>query len=230
MPGPVRETTEWEDVQRRFGNLPPAELVVDDEALGILVDEAADQHQEARYEAMSVDELAALADRAEDQADDEDMAFFDEYRRRRMEEMAGRVQHGSVVDLRSRSEFEHQVTLASTSAPVVVHLYGDRLPASELMDAALAILARKFPHVKFVRIRSTVCIPGYPNANLPTLVVYDGGAAKRTLAGLATFGGLRMTPDDVEWELAQCGVLRTDLEENPHTTISDRIFVNIQRK
>ena len=40
-----------------------------------------------------------------------------------------------------------------------------------MMDI-LTQLAEKFPNNAFVKIISTDCIPNYPNANLPTLLVY----------------------------------------------------------
>jgi len=35
---------------------------------------------------------------------------------------------------------------------------------------------------------------------------------------------------DIEWELAELGVIKTTLDESPHTTIQNRVFLNIQRK
>mgnify|MGYP001074665932 CR=1 FL=1 len=229
MPGVVRETTEWEDIQRRFGNLPPAELIVDDEALGVLADEAADRHEESKYDDMDVDDIDALLDEAEDAADDEDMRFLAEYRSQRLAALYREVERGVVRTLESRDQFAERVTRAPPGETVVVHLFRERLTPSDMMDAAIVLLARKFNEITFFRMASTTCIPGYPDANLPTLLVYRDGVVRKTLAGLTRFGGPRMTPDDVEWELAQEGVLRTELEENPHISTHNRVFVNIQR-
>eukprot|EP00955_Chlamydomonas_euryale_P042680 352398-Chlamydomonas_euryale.AAC.4 len=45
------------------------------------------------------------------------------------------------------------------------------------------------------RIVSTDCIPKYPDANLPTLLLYNDGTCVQHLSGLAAIGGARTTPE-----------------------------------
>ena len=46
-----------------------------------------------------------------------------------------------------------------------------------------------------MRIVSTECIPGYPDSNLPTLLVYRNTDVVRNFMGLQHFGGARITPE-----------------------------------
>lgn len=56
-------------------------------------------------------------------------------------------------------------------------------------------LAGRHPGTKFRKSISTDCIPNYPDANLPTVLVYHDGACAATLVGLGPFGGRHVTPE-----------------------------------
>ena len=99
---------------------------------------------------------------------------------------------------------------------VVVFLFKKGHYPSSYMEVLLEKLARKFGHVKFVRIPHTECIDGYPDANLPTLLIYRDDDLLRQCVGVAAFGGRSYGIDDVEWELAEAGVVKTELGRNPH--------------
>lgn len=96
------------------------------------------------------------------------------------------------------------------------------------MEATLRILAKKFKATKFVSIRSDAAIRGYPDSNLPTLLIYKAGDIAKQFIGLSQLGGEGMTPDgicfflvflthllDLEWALANIGVIESELEEDP---------------
>lgn len=59
-------------------------------------------------------------------------------------------------------------------------------------------LAAEYLHVKFLSMLATDCIPGYPDTNLPTVLVYHNGQCARTLVGLQPFGGSRLTPESAQ--------------------------------
>ena len=44
----------------------------------------------------------------------------------------------------------------------------------------------------------TDIIPGYPEHNLPTVLLYRGGACKATMAGMMAFGGPKTNVDGKE--------------------------------
>jgi hypothetical protein len=55
---------------------------------------------------------------------------------------------------------------------------------------ALEELARKHPFTKFVKIHGGECIPGYPDRNMPTLLVYRDRDVARVKTGAADPGGV----------------------------------------
>ena len=77
----------------------------------------------------------------------------------------------------------------------MVHLYSDSVVACELMNAALMPLARKFPYVKFLKIKSGQAVENWPDRNLPTIFVYTDGELQHQAMTLSEFGGADMTSD-----------------------------------
>ena len=64
-----------------------------------------------------------------------------------------------------------------------------------LLAQCLDKLARQHPGTKFVRILSTDCIPSYPDANLPTVLLYRHTQLKQHIVGLGLYGGRNATPE-----------------------------------
>lgn len=62
-----------------------------------------------------------------------------------------------------------------------------RIPLSSLINQHLNVLANKFPKVKFVKSLASLCIPNYPDHNLPTLFIYQSGDLKQQLIGPSFF-------------------------------------------
>ena len=120
-----------------------------------------------------------------------------------------------------------QVNDASHDAWVVVHLYADPVPACEAVDAAMVVLARKFPAVKWVRACGARNVERWPDRNCPALFLYHGGETRHQQIGVAEMGGSKLTADDLEWFVAQRGVLETELECDPRKALRGR--VNITR-
>ena len=112
---------------------------------------------------------------------------------------------GAVTPI-TRDTFTTQVTDPSADVWVVVFLHRPNCAACELLGKALGELARKHPFTKFVSILGEECIPGYPERNMPTLIVYRHRDVARTYVGLDVFGGARhMTPEGVVLALNECG-------------------------
>ena len=62
------------------------------------------------------------------------------------------------------------------------------------MGECIEKLAAKYTKTKFVRIISTDCIHGYPDRNLPTVLIYKDTECKHNLVGSLPFGG-RISPE-----------------------------------
>lgn len=119
------------------------------------------------------------------------------YRQKRIEEMKKeRVlnRFGDLSEIK-KADWLSQVTEASNSCAVAIHLYSDSKVECELMNEALTILARKFPYVKFLKIKSTQAVENWPDRNLPTLFVYKDGELKHQMLTLKEVGGTEMRPD-----------------------------------
>jgi len=188
-------TTEWDDIQRRLGNLPPLEQpeapeAADDAGAGPLVPSTSDASEREADE-----ELAAL-------------------RTRRLNELKqGRF--GSLIEIK-RDRFVSEVNQAGDGIGVVVFLFKKGHYPSSYMLVLLEKLASCFKDVKFVQIGHEECIPGYPDANLPTLLLYRDDELLGQLVGTSPYGGSSYGIDDVEWELAAAKLIETEIVRNPH--------------
>jgi hypothetical protein len=75
-----------------------------------------------------------------------------------------------------------------------------------LLAECFSQLAAKHSHSRFVKIISTECIAGYPDANLPTVLIYHEGKCVKTLAGLAIWGGKRASAECVQPIAGACNL------------------------
>lgn len=198
-------TTEWEDLQRKYGNLPPKPPVFKPDPFAPAQDEDSKPKDKSWIDNKTEEELEDL----EDDLDDD--RFLEEYRRKRLSEMKQMVKiakFGSVIPI-SGSDFVREVSQAPSDVWVVVILYKDGYPECGVLMQCLEELAKMYPATKFVRIISTDCIPKYPDCNLPTLLVYNNGAVKANYVGLHTFGR-RCTPEGVALILCQSDPVLND--------------------
>lgn len=135
----------------------------------------------------------------DDEADDEELI---QIRARRLEQLKAEAVHGQfgTVELITAADFVPHVNNAGEGVPVVVFLFKPRHYASSYMLVVLETLAKKFGHVKFLKILFTDCIPNYPDKNVPTLLVYRDDELLRQFVGLSDFGGSEYGIEGVfEW-------------------------------
>jgi hypothetical protein len=104
---------------------------------------------------------------------------------------------GSVTEI-SKGDWISEVTEGSKTCLVIAHLYEDSVVECQLMENALSVLAPKFPHIKFVRIKSTHAIENWPTRNLPTLFIYQNGDLSHQLLTLKSLYGTSMTADGMD--------------------------------
>lgn len=71
----------------------------------------------------------------------------------------------------------------------------NRVLGCQVIKHCLQQLATQYQYVKLINMQSTDCIPNYPDSNLPTLLVYRDGQCARTIVGLRTLGGNRISPE-----------------------------------
>jgi hypothetical protein len=147
-----------------------------------------------RIDPLELKTLAELKTLEEEGGGYEDSRELEAYRQKRLAEMkamAARNKFGSVFPL-SRDDFVREVTEGSKESWVIVFLFQDHLPDSKALAQVLPILARKHASCKFMSIRADSCIEGYPDRNVPTLLLYHDGVCQSKLVGLADFGSARI--------------------------------------
>ncbi|XP_066433714.1 phosducin-like protein 3 [Eleutherodactylus coqui] len=216
--------TEWNDILRRKGILPPKEAPKEDEE-----EEAEILKQQSvvkTYEDMTLEEL----DENEDDFSEEDERAIELYRQQRLAQwQAAQIKNkfGEVLEI-SGQDYVQEVTKAGKDLWVILHLYKQGIPLCTLINQHLAALARKFKDVKFLKAISTTCIPNYPDKNLPTIFVYRDGEIRAQFIGPLVFGGMNLKQDELEWKLSESGAIKTDLEENPRQQIQDQLMTSIR--
>ncbi|XP_062389575.1 phosducin-like protein 3 [Sardina pilchardus] len=218
------EDTEWNDILRKKGILPPKETPKEDEE----EEERLFQQQSVvkTYESMTLEEL----EENEDEFSEDDEAAIEMYRQKRLSEWkTNQLQNvfGEVNEI-SGQDYIKEVNKAGDGIWVILHLYKQGIPLCTLINQHLSALARKFPQTKFLKSISSTCIPNYPDRNLPTIFVYRDGDMKAQFIGPLVFGGMNLKVNELEWKLSESGAIKTDLEENPHKQIQDQLMTSIR--
>ncbi|KAJ2159567.1 phosducin [Coemansia sp. RSA 552] len=195
------EDTEWNDILRKHGIIPDQIKITQNDIYDSAVEKAREEESQ-RLEKLDLDELAELEDEEDDQ-------ILEQYRQQRLAEMQAQANKERFGELQQISEpdYKREVTEASTDTWVVVHLFRDSIPECKLLNRILAELAQQYRATKFVKIISVECIHNYPDANLPTLIVYGKGDAQGQLVRLDRFGGMRTKKKDIEQYLKDIGAV-----------------------
>ncbi|OIW12252.1 hypothetical protein TanjilG_06041 [Lupinus angustifolius] len=198
-------STQWDDIQRKLGNLPPKEPAFKPPPFTPNPDSDSIPKDKDWIDSKNEDELQDLED------DFDDDRFLEEYRKKRLAEIketAKILRFGSVIPI-SGSDFIREVSQAPSDVWVVVILYKEGISDCGLLMQSIEELAVRYSATKFVKIISTDCIPNYPDRNLPTLLVYNNGAVKGNYVGLHSFGR-RCTPEGVAFVLCQSDPVLND--------------------
>ena len=146
-------------------------------------------------------------------------AFLEQYRQKRLLELKQHASGGGgnpygkfgQVMLISRQDWAREVNEASQSTWVVISLSSSDVERTGCMENAVAALSSSFVDVKFVAIPHQQAIANWPEEHLPTIFLYRHGKLQHQLVSLPT----SISAEQLEWKLAQLGVLETDMEEEP---------------
>ncbi|KAL0235163.1 hypothetical protein GEMRC1_001745 [Eukaryota sp. GEM-RC1] len=205
---PIPIPTEWDEQQAKHGNLPDPW-----ETYNLAKEEEAEEQKDVALDNATLSELSDLED-----SEDEDI--LSQYRAKRLAEIQeahSRAKFGSITEIRA-NEFIDQVTNVKDHY-VVCFLYQDYVPVCKRVLIHLSSLARKFPEVKFVKIVGSECIQGYPDSNIPTVLIYYEGEKKHFVVGTGNYGGNQCNEDDIEYWLATLGIVQSEIEEDPRLKV-----------
>jgi len=199
--------THRNDILRKHGVIPekpPSPTPLIEEAIL----EARRLAHENRLEGKDLSDLSDLED-------DEDETFLEQYRQKRMQELAAlqtKSVHGAVYPI-SKPEYARAVTEASQSGgPVLVNLtsaQGGNVE-SRVLSQLWRQAAQEYGDVKFCEMRADKAIEGYPERNCPTILVYDKGDIVKQVVTLATVGGVRMGMLELDKILVEVGAVKPD--------------------
>ncbi|KAG8683351.1 hypothetical protein FRC12_014624 [Ceratobasidium sp. 428] len=173
------EDTEWNDILRAQGILPPRPKTPPTPS---------PPGSPTISEKLRDTSDAALKELEEDAADSDTERIVQEYRRKRMHELRQeekRGRFGEVLPI-GRDDYKREVTETSKvdeegkegsgrGQPVVCYLYKDGDVACSRLTGHLKTLAARYPSTKFVSIIGNKCIENYPDRHLPTLFFYRNG-------------------------------------------------------
>ncbi|KAJ3273483.1 hypothetical protein HDV01_004403 [Terramyces sp. JEL0728] len=204
------EDTEWNDVLREKGIIPE----IKQEELEELVDQVIQERNFKPLEKRDLDELDELED-------EEDDRVLESYRRMRIQaikDQLSKEKYGTVTQI-SKTDYPVEVTEASKQSWVVVHLFQHSVPDSKFMGAVLDRLAAKYKATKFLKIVADMCIPNYPDKNVPTLLIYGEGDLRKQIVGLDMFGG--KNAENIEMVLRGIGAISGDKKDDDD---EDRFF------
>jgi hypothetical protein len=97
------------------------------------------------------------------------------------------------------------------------------VPECVLLNRHLAIIAKKYPYVKFIKIVATKCIENYLDMDCPGILIYkNGDLADKIIPAGEVFGGKRMTIECVEFVLGFKRIINIEFEEDPREKL--RVF------
>ncbi|KAJ9643215.1 uncharacterized protein PV06_05519 [Exophiala oligosperma] len=195
--------TEWNDILRKHGIIPEKpkdpEPIIQEALL-----EATRKAHENRLEDKDLDELADLED-------EEDEAFLEQYRQRRLAELSTlqkKSVYGQVYPLQ-KPDYARDVTDESANAFVLVNLtssLGTNVE-SRVLTEVWRQAAAKYGDIKFCQIRADLCIEGYPERNTPTILIYKDGDIRRQVITLAQLNGPRTNLRNIEQLLVDVGAI-----------------------
>lgn len=221
------EDTEWNDVLRAKGILPPKKEkeITEEDIIGMIestIEEKQNHNQDLSK--LGLDELDELED-------SEDEAVLLEYRKKRIAEMQAMVKKakfGTVLEI-SGQDYVEEVTKAGSEIYVVLHLYSRGVPFCSLVNQHMTQLAAMFPATKFVRAIATTCIPNYPEKNLPTIFIYYEGQLMKQFAGPIELGAPNLTCEELEYMLGQSKAIETSITEDPRKAkaVKDKMFADL---
>eukprot|EP00914_Ancora_sagittata_P006336 GHVO01012877.1.p1 GENE.GHVO01012877.1~~GHVO01012877.1.p1 ORF type:complete len:250 (-),score=66.87 GHVO01012877.1:278-1027(-) len=168
---PKITTTEWDDLQIKYGNYAPRPTeITEDELTNIAIDfaEGADP--------LSVKTLHQL-DELEDEVDEDDLSKYRENRLREMKERLSKAKYGEIYQL-YKERYLDDINEASKQCWVVALLYKDDNPLCNMVLTAMTAIAAENRHVKFMKGIAQNLVEKFPEKNVPTLLLYRDGVCK----------------------------------------------------
>lgn len=145
----------------------------------------------------------------EESSDDEMFAQFRAMRLAQLQQTSGLPRFGKVYPV-GKFKFVDEVDQADPRTYVIIHLYEDYILTCQRMNSVFDILASRYPHVKFLKLKATEADQTLSHSLLPGIMVYKNQALLGNASSNVPLKELKtekFTTEDVEWLLcAKYGV------------------------
>ncbi|CAH1637961.1 unnamed protein product [Spodoptera littoralis] len=219
------EDTEWNDVLRAKGIIPPKEAEISEDQIVNMIEQTIQQKQAEKDKQLSELDLDGL----DELEDSEDEAVLEEYRRKRIAELKRLSEKPRFGDIRevSGQDYVQEVNKAGDGIWVVIHLYKQGIQQCALINQYMRQLAAKFPYTKFLKAVAQTCIPNFPERNLPSVFVYFEGDMKKQFIGGTELRGTSLTVEEFEYILGKVGAVDSKITEDPRPKIKDKMFTDL---
>ena len=202
------QTTEWSDIQYKFGNKvgkyadPEMEQKILEQRLKKIVEDTVDNYNANDYKT-----LEQIDEELEDAYDDD--RELERLRQQRIAEMNATATKSTFGRVRKIEKVDYvaEVTNAGEGIPVVLLLMQPGHSDCARLKRSFDECACKYSDTKFLEIMSTECIPGFPEKQLPCVIIYKNGNLVKQLTGLNPWGGPKFTNEDVAYELHRMKVI-----------------------
>lgn len=112
-------------------------------------------------------------------------------------------------------QFTELVMNGSQHGVVIMLVYKPKNRASDILLHCINVLSKRLPHIHFYVIALSPALSHVPENHCPLLMCYDQSRVVGSFPQLAEFRGSATGPLDVEWKLAQCGIIDSSLQEDP---------------
>jgi thiol-disulfide isomerase/thioredoxin len=212
------EDTEWNDVLRAKGIIPPKEVEIkESDIVNMIEDTIENLHNGKKLDQLDLDELDELED-------SEDERVLEDYRKKRiaeLQQLASKAKFGCVREI-SGVDYVDEVTKAGEGIYVVLHLYARGVPFCSLINQFIEALAPKYPQIKFLRSIATTCIPNFPEKNCPTIFIYHEGKIVKQFIGATELRGPNLSLEELDYMLGKAGLWKVG--DDPRQTIKDELF------
>ena len=148
----------------------------------------------------------------EEVEDEDEDEFFKRFRALRLQQLSavsGLPQYGKLREV-NKFEFVDEVDHSDPKTFVVIHLYEDYILSCERMNKVLQVLASRYPHINFLKLKATEADQTLSHKALPAFLVYRGGKLAGNVAintAKTELHNEKFTEEDVEFLLvAKYGV------------------------
>ncbi|KAH3766707.1 phosducin protein [Pelomyxa schiedti] len=155
------------------------------------------------------EEHRRMEQQVEEEFDLEDKAFFEEYKRKRMEEMIrDRCQptYGTLKELHT-DDYMDTIQNMDPDTTVFIHIFQPRFSVCTLINNCLESLANRHTHTLFCKISKRDALNTFDDKSLPAILVYKKSELEKAYMKFTNEIGFSFSDRDIESVFVRDGLL-----------------------